>query len=331
MIRRIALVAAVVVAAVLVSPQAASAATSSVTFAEPATTAAFGSNWVVEVRVAGSDGGYGVPVTAASGTVDIVVSGVAGTYASLPLQNGGVAFFAQPLGKPLLPAGAHTLTAIFNPSAGSKLSQATSAPATLKITPLTVDTTVTAVADPRVAPEPVITAQLAGEYATAIGTLPAGIWSFTVKAADNDTALFETRRVQDPLATKPVTVLVDTRLRSSTNYVVSWTFDPVAEIAGGLTITTKGTADFRTPDGTIITALATPVEWPLWAWIVLLVIILGLAAAVTVLLIQRRTLPPGEPKAPVATPDDVDLDGADAVAGLLAEDVPPTTPSGTAE
>jgi hypothetical protein len=329
--RRIALFAALVVAAWFVSPQAAIAATSTVSFAAAETTAAFGSNWVIEVRVAGSDGTFGVPVTAASGTVDIVVTGIAGTYASLPLQNGGKAYFVQPLSKPLLPAGAHTLTAIFNPSAGSTLSPATSAPATLTITPLAVDTTVTAVADPRISAEPTITAQLAGEYRDALGTLPAGVWSFTVKAADTDTPLFETRRVQDPLATKPVTVVVDARLRSSTNYTVSWTFEPVAELAGGLTITTTGTTDFRTPDGTIVTALATPVEWPLWAWILFGVLLLGLAAVVTVLLIQRRKLPPGEPKAPIETPEDVDLDGADAVAALLHGDAPPTGDSRTAE
>ncbi len=317
MIRRIALVAVLAIAAVLSSPLAASAATSSVAFAAPETTAAFGSDWVLEVRVSASQDNFRLPVTAASGSIDIVVSGIAGTFATVPLQNGGVAYFAQPADQPLLPAGAHTLTAIFNPSGGSSLVGSTSAPATLTITALVVDTTVTAAADPAVASGPVITAQLAGEYLDVTGTVPAGIWSFQLHESGTSSSLFETRLVQDPFASEPIIITVDAPLRSSTDYEVSWTFEPVAELAVGLAVATEGSASFRTPDGTIITALANPVEWPWWAWLSAGLVLVGLAVAVVVLLVQRARRSPSAPVSAVESTPEGEFGGTEDLDALI--------------
>lgn len=286
--QRVGVFLALVIAMVALSPQAANASPSTVSFVTAETTAAFGDPWVVEIEV-GVPAGSGGAITAASGSVDVLVSGIAGTYATVPLQNGGAAFFAQPSEKPLLGAGTYTLTAIFNPSAGSNLSGSTSAPATLIITPLEVTTIVTATADPVVSSQPVITALLGGAYRDATGTVPAGIWSFEIAVAGDDRVVFETRRVQDPFAEEATSVVVDTRLSTSTEYTVRWTFEPVEQLAAGLAIETAGATSFRTPDGTLLTALANPVELPLWTWIAIAIVLVGLLATMVILLILTRS------------------------------------------
>jgi hypothetical protein len=313
--KRLAATVVLAMGAVLLSPVPAVAAPPGIVFVEPNVTAAFGGDWLLEIAVTSG----GAPVGPSAGTVDVTVAGVAGIFASVPLQSDGHAYVTQPIDQPLLPAGTHQVTALFTPTGGSGLSSATSAPATLTITPLAVTVDVSAGADPAVGSAPVISSTLSGDYVSAMGTLPAGIWSFDVTAAGSSTALFSTRRVQDPFATEPLTVEVPGSLRASTDYRVEWRFEPAAELAGGLELTTEGTTTFRTPDATILTTLAAPISWPLWAWITFAVVLLALVATAVVLLVRWMKRRPRMPRQERTTggDDESELATDDEIRALL--------------
>lgn len=283
----------------LVVPVAAHAAVpTTVTFAEPVTTAPFASDWVVGIQVAAP--GTGVLVSAGDGRVDVVIDGIAGTWASLDVFAGGSAFLSQPLDQPLLPAGDYTLRAIFVPS-GSGLTSVTSEPASLTITPLAVDAEVVAALT---ADAIVVTATLTGDFVESTGSAPAGVWTFALSRPGRDSVIEESRRAQDASALDPVSVTFVSRLAAGTEYTVLWTFMPVDELAGGLELVGEGTTSISTPPASLVTFLATPVAAALPVWIVIAVVLVALLTASIILglmLRRHRALPHAGDPIPAAS------------------------------
>jgi hypothetical protein len=241
-VRRAIAIAALVVSAlalILVPATAASAdgVTTTTTFAASASqTAVFGSNWVMPITVAGT-GQYPPPVDGTSGTVNIVIEGQPGTYATgLPLAPGGAAFFSPTSSKPPLGAGVYKVSAVFVPSTGSGLSPSqSSTPATLTITAIALRTSF-AVQSVTLHGQP--GAQVVAEVRPPANHqgIPAGSWSVKATGPGGTVAF------QKTVATKAnpagvTTVELAPGLKPGTNYAISATFAPQASIAGGYAVT----------------------------------------------------------------------------------------------
>jgi hypothetical protein len=291
---------AVIAVLSMVNPLAAEAGETptSIAFAKTAPlSVAFGSPWVIALTVSAT-GPYGVPaLDESSGTVDVFIEGIPGAYASkVPVQAGGVVFFSQPLKQPLLGAGTYSVSAIFTPSGGSGLGTSqTAAPTTLIITPLAVAAKVSVAAS---SSEPVITAELTGEYRDTTGTVPPGVWTFKVTKADSTESVFD-RTVLQQSAPDKILVTIDSKLAAGSDFVVSSTFTPVSELAPGLTVTAPGDSTFRTPDATFLEILGSPVLLPVWAWILAAIVFLALTASLVVVIVRQRR----KPTAPGGTQD----------------------------
>jgi hypothetical protein len=273
---------AVAVAAVSMPTAAAAALPTTIAFAAPTIEAPFASDWVMEIQVTAPDSGY--LVGPGDGRVEVVIDGVAGTWATLDLVAGGVAFLSQPADQPLLAAGTYSLRAILIPS-GTALTSVTSAPATLTVTPLAVAADVTVTSAGEVLE---VTSALTGEYLEATGTAPPGVWTFELSAVGRDTVIETRQRAQDAATLDPETVSFSVPIAAGTTYLVAWTFVPVDELAPGLVLEGTGTVEYRTPDATLFTWLTAPVEAPIWVWLGIALGLLALIAAVVVLALRRR-------------------------------------------
>jgi hypothetical protein len=271
---------------VILAPSAAVAEqTTSITF----TTAgpldvAFGEDWLMVLTVDSSyEDGPTLKLTTADGTVDVFFSGIGGAYVTaLPIQPDGSVYVSQPAAQPLLPAGTYDVSAVFNPVAGGYYaSSQTAAPLVITVTALELTPKVEVVNDLAVSERPVITASLSGPYVDATGGAPAGTWHFIVTGADG-TPVFETDVAQAGGDTEPVRVEIDSPLKENGQYAVKSTFTPVSELAGGVTVGELSDSVFQTPGGTFGEAITAAVPLPLWLYIVLLVLLLGLATTAIV-------------------------------------------------
>ena len=287
----------------------AQAATSTtISFTSTAVTAAFGSNWVIGLKVAFASGGFtGDVLDTQDGTVDVTVDGVPGTYASgVPIYRGGQAFLSPPDSAPLLAAGAHVLHASFRPAAGSGLVSSTTAkPATLTITPLALDAKNVLINDATVVGSPVLRMSLSGAYVDALGT-PAGSWAVKVQSAGAN--VLEKTVPQPAGSTIPVDVSLAEAAKPGRTLTFSGVFTPDPAVAGGITLTNPSPATFAVPSLSFVQVLATPVVLPWWLFILLLLLVLGLIAAAIVLLIRNaraaeRERGPDPDEIPVDEPD----------------------------
>jgi hypothetical protein len=323
-------------------------ATPAAAFAEEATTIEFvdagptmtdfASPWTLELVVtappASGEHGYN-ETNPESGTVDVYVDGIAGVYASgLPIQADGVAYFAQPATQPLLAAGTHTIRAIFNPLAGSRLlSSQTTVPATLTINSLTVEASVTARMDASVAEAPIVTGSLSGGFVDAYGGPPAGIWTFTTRD-DEGEIVFATAVAQEGLSNDPVQIIVPTKLARDAEFTVESVYTPDPSLAAGLAVTQAPTARFTSAAASFAELLVTPVPAPGWAIVLAGAILLLMIAATSwlaVVLVRRRGKSrsgreeTASPASDESTTDEVERDGfPDSGIGALIAASPST-------
>jgi hypothetical protein len=294
------MIAVLVFAGLFLGPAAsafASGVSTTIAFVQPAPqTVDFGSNWLVPIKVSSNES-Y-APVDASSGTVNVYVTGIAGTYAAaLPLSADGFAYMSPPSSKGPLAAGKYSLTAVFVPSAGADLNPSqTSTPATITVTALslaasatvtvkTLENKASAVVDATVTPNGSTQGVPAGEWVTKVKNRAGNV------VATNTTAVAANQRWPLKMQLKP-------NLRRGATYSVSATFTPNSEVAGGYTITNSPTRKLVVSAESVAERLSNPLPLPLWAPIGIGLGIAALVAALLVLILRRR--------ATRTKPDDVD-------------------------
>lgn len=284
--RRVALVLALGSgSALLIASPALADWSSSISFVGEPVTAAFESEWHAKLELSLSDGsnGYSLPVPPSGGSVDIYLSGLQAPWATgLPIQSDGTVYVSQPLAQPLLPAGEYTLSAAFVPGPDSGLAPARTASSLLvTITSLTVTPTLSVSSDPATG-EWVMSADLAGGYVDAYGA-PPGTWHVAVAGAGGKVA-FETETAVDAGSIAGITIPVDAKLTPGTDYTITASFEPAAEIAPGVTVADVAPVEF-TAEGS---APGSVVLIPSWAAIALLGVVVALAVASIVLGMRVR-------------------------------------------
>jgi hypothetical protein len=298
----------------VLGPLSASADGSSTTTAFVDTTpvtVAFGADWLITIKVSVND--YPVNLDNTYGTVDVYLSGINGAYATgLPLQPGGLAYFAQPTAQSPLGAGTYTVTAIFQPSAGGGLKTSqTTTPASITVSQLNVNPSVKVTDDPSVAAVPTITASLAGSYVDTNGGAPSGVWSFTVNDSSGK-SVFDSKVAQAAGEKKPLVIGIDSGIKQGTTYTVESTFTPSKSIAPGVDVAKVPTASFHSADGSFTDKLAAPVAIPVWLFIVILVFAILLIVATIFFARRIARAPKSAPKSRqqprlLAEPDPDDL------------------------
>jgi hypothetical protein len=253
----------------------------------------FGTDWLIAIKVATND--YPVVLDETSGSVDVFLSGISNAYApNLPLQPGGLAYFAQPSDKPPLGAGEYTVSAVFKPTAGSGLKTSqTSTPVKITVASIAVNPSVKVADDPAVASVPTITASFSGAYVDKVGGAPPGVWSFVV-ANSSGSVVFDSKIAQVGGDAKPLVIGIDSGIKRGTDYTVTSTFTPAENVAGGLALGSVPTATFHSADGSFGDQLAAPVALPIWLFLIILVFVLALIVA-TVIFARRVALAPRAP------------------------------------
>jgi hypothetical protein len=310
----IAIAALAAIGGALLWPISASADGSSTTTAFVDTTpvtVSFGADWLITIKVSVND--YPVNLDNTYGSVDVYLSGINGAYATgLPLQPGGLAYFAQPSAQAPLGAGTYAVTAIFQPSAGGGLKTSqTTTPASITVSQLNVNPSVKVTDDPAVAAVPTITATLAGSYVDKNGGAPSGLWSFTVNDSSGK-SVFDSKVAQPAGEKKPLVIGIDSGIKQGTTYSVESTFTPSKSVAPGVTVAKIPTASFHSADGSFADKLAAPVAIPVWLFIVILAFAAVLIAATIFFArrIARAPKPAPKPRAQpklLAEPDPDDL------------------------
>ncbi len=250
----------------------------------------FGEEWLIvlnaEVRY---EGGPNLPLGPGDGTVDVYLSGIGGAFAtSLAIQADGRVYVSQSSTAPLLAAGSYEVSAIYNPVPGGfYASSQTGSPFSLTVTPLEVVPSVQVGIDSAVSERPIITANVSGSYLDSTGGAPAGTWKFDVTGPSGD-VVFESERAQLQGGTDSVRVEITAKLDKGERYTVNSTFVPVAELAGGLTVSAISPIDFNTPAGGLGDTIGAAVPTPLWLALLLLALVLALATAAIVLGVKLR-------------------------------------------
>jgi hypothetical protein len=290
--RRIGVVAVALLgaAALILGPAMAANAdgSSTTTFATTASqTVSYGTNWVMPITVAGSQS-YDF-VTPTSGTVNILIKGQPGNYATgLPLTAGGVAYFSPPAAQPALGAGTYEVTAVFVPSGTAYLtSSQTLTPAILTVTAITVSTSFsvekTTVANrPGVEVVTSITPPAEGQ------PIPAGSWTITATDAAGAVAFHSTlARAAD--STAPLTVPLGGTVRPGHEYTVSAKFAPTSAVADGYVVSNGGAQKVDVEAESFSEVMGAPFAAPTWALIGIGVGVALLIAAGIALLVRRST------------------------------------------
>ncbi len=273
----------------LLAPGPASALqTSTIEFTNPAPiTAEFASDWSTRLTVNFTTPDFSVPAPPSQGTVDVYVEGISGAWATgLPINADGSVYVSQPLAQPLLPAGPHSLNAIFVPNTEAFLGTSqTTTPLVVTITPLAVSGAIDMVDDEE-SSFPLIRATLSGAYVDAMGGDPAGTWSFTVTDATGE-SVFDTNVPVEQGEKNPLGVALTANLKPGATYTVEGAFEPVAELAGGVTV--GDIAPITYTEGAA--SGSSSLTLPLWAVIVSAIVILALATIAVVLAVRLRPTP----------------------------------------
>lgn len=275
-------------AAVLASPTPAWAADqpTTIAFESPSQTTGFGSDWFATIHVTTQ---YG-QVAENAGTVDVYVDGGATPFAGgVAIHPGGEVFVTQPAATEPLAAGAHSLTAIFRPAAGSGLATSqTATPLSLTVTPLDLQASARLVTTGR---EPVVRVSLAGAYVEALGT-PAGEWSLTATGTNGQTPI--ERRVPQSAGAGASLDIALGEVTPGSRLSITTRFIPGVGESGG-TIAQPSVLHYTVPALTAVEIVSTPVPAPLWAVILAACIVLGGAVALvlqSVRLARSRRTPP---------------------------------------
>lgn len=274
-------------------------------FASTTVESAFGADWVLPIEIRGQkpESTSTTVLSTGDGTVDVTLSGVAGTFASgLPVQPGGLAYLAQPTDRPLLAPGTYQVTATFVPAAGSPYGPSTTfANGSIVIAPIAISASAEIAYEPGSA-RPVITASIAsadGEPTSA----PAGTWTFQLSDS-RDKAVFSRDVPQPHAATEPIRVEVSTDLAAGAKYTLTTTFVPVDELAPGVEVTNPTPATLTTASGSLSDALLGSAPIPLRIVAILGLLIVALAVVTVILIVKvRRQTPRAKPVDPVFEDD----------------------------
>lgn len=268
----------------------ASAVGSQISFvtASPVQTA-FGGNWNVQLAARLTDPTT-VSVPSDQATVDVYLSGIEAPIATrLPIQPDGSVYVSQPAAT-TLPPGEYQMTAQLVPVPGSYVDGATTTtPLTLRISAYSVDARIDVDDASVAAEEPVIEAELSGQFVETTEEVPAGTWAFTVTARGK--TVVEEEVAQEAGTTEPLRYAIPGKLDKGVDYTVAATFTPIEALAAGLEVSQPSDITFHTPDG----GLGDPIPYPLWLLILTCLVPVGLAAAVIVLTVQvanRRAAAP---------------------------------------
>jgi hypothetical protein len=282
------LAAIVVFAGFSAAPAWAAGESTTTTFTAPSSqTVDFGSNWVVPVKVTSADSYY--PMDQSSGTVNILVGGQPGTYATgLPLTAAGIAYMSPPSSKPPLGAGTYQLTAVFVPSGGSGLTQSQSAaPATLIVTPLTLSASFSATSTTS-GPSGTVTVHAGVKPTGNSKGTPAGSWKAVAKDAAGKTVATNSSTA-DANQSYPIAIKLAPTLKRGDTYTISADFTPSSDVAGGYTITTAGDQKLTLSEETLAEKMSDPLDLPIWAIILIALGLAALIAALIVLIVRRRS------------------------------------------
>ena len=260
---------------------------------------AFGGNWNVQIAARFSDPTT-VAIPSAQATVDVYLSGIDAPFATrLPIQPDGSVYVSQSAAA-TLPPGEYQMTAQLVPVSGSYVDgSVTTTPLVLQIAAYSVDATIDIDDESVAAGEPVVEAELSGQFVETTEAVPAGTWTFTVSARGQ--TVVEEEVAQEAGTTDPLRYAIPGKLDKGVDYTVAATFTPIATLEAGLEVAQPKDVTFHTPDG----GLGDPIPYPLWLLIVTCVIPLGLAAAVIVLTVQvgrRRGLAADGPAQPEIAP-----------------------------
>lgn len=291
----------VIVGALLValSPAASASAddTTTTSFSAGSTqTVSYGTNWVMQVTVKGTnDYDY---VTPTSGTVNILVKGVPGNYATgLPLAPGGEAFVSPPDAQLPLPAGTYEITAVYVPSGTAYLQASQSVtPATLTVKPLTMSSSFT-IAKSTINNKPAVRVVMTAKPPSDNAAIPKGTWVVTAKDNAGATAF----KTSAPLAKNPadpVTVTLRQKLATGHEYTISANFVPQAAIAGGYQVKNGDPQKVTVEPPSFGEALMTPFAAPIWVVIAISVGLALLLATAIVLLVKVTRKSRSDPAEP---------------------------------
>jgi hypothetical protein len=263
---------------------------------------AFGGNWSVQLAARLTEPTT-VAVPSDQATVDVYLAGIVAPIASrLPIQPDGSVYVSQSAAA-TLPPGEYQMTAQLVPVSGSFVTgSTTTAPLVLSISAYSVDARIRVDDASVAAGEPVIDAELSGQFVDTTEAVPAGTWAFTVTGGGKTVADEEV--AQDAGTTDALRYAIPGKLDKGVDYTVAATFTPIESLAAGLEVSQPTDATFHTPDG----GLGDPIPYPLWLLILTCLVPAALAAAVVVLTVrlarQRGASAGGapEPAPPVVEP-----------------------------
>ena len=275
---------------------------------ETTASSTFGGQWEFSVRVISvtSTGTYNV--SAADGSVDFLIEGIAGEYVrGAEIYPGGVAYFVQPANRPTLAPGEYSVTAVFTPASGSDFATSkTTSDAKLTITPLTVEATATLIDDPETVTVPTVRTSLAGSFVDVTGTPPNGDWTVT-GVNSTGAQVFEVSAPQPTKGTDgdvgPLDIPITTELEPGESYTVTTVFTPVDYLLDGLEITDPVPSTFSTPKSTLTETLSMPLAVPVWAAILNGVLFIAIIVALVWLITlwsRKRRVARGDADLPVA-------------------------------
>lgn len=268
----------------------ASAATQITNASPTPVVAEFADPWLIELQVASVGEDFVPTVGESSGTVDVFIEQVAGTFLEdLTLQADGRVFVTQPPDQPWLAPGTYDLRAVFTPAASTGLEIAqVRIPGAITITPIDLTATVAVETGAAAVTVPTVTISMATTGEQARDSLPPGVWNLSVREAADDEVLL-TRQVVQTSALDPLVVELSEELRPGVEHVLSTEFVPVAEYAPGVTVAGTGEVEFRTAAQDLGQLLVTPVDVPIWALVLAIVgVLAGLAGLVTTLAVRSR-------------------------------------------
>ncbi len=280
------------------APAYAAASQLSFVTASPVQTA-FGGNWNVQLAARFADTTT-VPIPADQATVDVYLSGISAPIASrLPIQPDGSVYVSQSATS-TLPPGEYQMTAQLIPISGGYIEATqTTTPLVLNISAYAVDARISVDDASVAAGEPVIEAQLSGQFVDTTEAVPAGTWSFVVTARGK--TVMEQEAAQDAGEPDALRYAIPGTLDKGVEYTVAATFTPVEALAAGLEVTQPSKVTFRTQDG----GLGDRVPYPLWLLILTCVVPVALAVTVIVLTVRvgkRRVAVPARPQHPDVGP-----------------------------
>jgi hypothetical protein len=299
--RSIAAAIAVIAATFLALGPALSASaddSTTLTFSADSTqTVSYGTNWLMQVTLTGSTP-YDF-VTATSGTVNILIKGIPGNYATgLPLTPGGVAFVSPSDSQPALPAGTYAVTAVYVPSGTAYLQASqTLAPATLTVTPLRMSSSFS-ITKTTINGRPAVQVLATATPPSANAAVPPGSWKVTATDSADGIALTTAAPLPKNPA-EPVTITLSKKLTAGRQYSVVADFVPAAAVAGGYKVSNGKPQKVTVESPSFGDVLNTPFAAPLWA---IIAIGLGLAALIAAAIVlvavaSRNSKNSGEPGA----------------------------------